>query len=114
MPIGHYSADNIGNVCPPDPGCASPVAASGQTKATGTAGADLTLTVVAGASYTVVGIGSAVLLSITGVTSTAANIEWVAPADTTIVIKIPAGATTLYFEGDTSTKNVYIARLDTV
>ncbi len=106
-----YHSDNSGNRVPPNPNMANPVAASGQTQATGTAGDDLTLTVVAGATYMLTGIGTAVLISITGVTSTAANIEWVAPADTTIIIKIPIGVTTLYFEGDTGTKNVYISKL---
>ncbi len=106
-----YLTDNSGNRVPPHPGAANPVAVSGQTKATGTAGDDLTLTVVAGAIYALTGIGTAVLVSITGVTSTAANIEWVAPANVTILIKIPIGSTTLYFEGDTGTKNVYIRRL---
>lgn len=106
-----YLSDNSGNRVPPHPGEADPTAASGQTVATGTAGDDKTFTVVAGAVYALTGIGTAVLCSITGVTSTAANIEWVAPADTTIIIKIPAAKTTLYFEGDTSSKNVYLRRL---
>ena len=103
--------DNSGNRVPPHPNIANPVPASGQTKATGTAGDDLTLTVVAGATYALTGIGTAVLISITGVTSTSSNIEWIAPADTTIIIKIPIGITTLYLEGDTGTKNIYISRL---
>ncbi len=106
-----YLTDNSGNRVPPHPGTANPVAASGQTKATGTAGDDLTLTVVAAATYALTGVGTAVLVSITGVTSTAANIEWVCPTDSTIIIKIPIDVTTLYFEGDTGTKKVYISRL---
>jgi len=106
----HHS-DNAGNRVPPHPDIAAPVVASGQTVATGTAGDDKTFTVVAGAVYALTGIGTAVLAGITGVTSTAANIEWVAPADKTIIIKIPIGKTTLYFEGDTSSKNVYLRRL---
>lgn len=109
--MSEFSCDNSGNRVGAGVQSINPVAASGQTKATGTAGDDLTLTVVGGARYAVTGIGSAVLLSITGVTSTAANIEWVAPADVTIVITIPEGVTTLYFEGDTGSKNVYLQRL---
>ena len=106
-----YHSDNSGNRVPPHSSMANPVAESGQTKATGTAGDDLTLTVVAGATYALTGIGTAILISITGVTSTAANIEWVAPTDSTIIIKIPIGVTTLYFEGDTGTKKIYMSRL---
>lgn len=111
MNMEFFASDNSGNRTPFHPNMANPVAASGQTQATGTAGDDLTLTVVAGATYALTGAGTAVLVSITGVTSTAANIEWVCPTDKTIIIKIPLGKTTLYFEGDTGTKKVYISRL---
>lgn len=105
------SCDNNGNLCPPDVNVADPIAASGQTVATGTAGDDKTFTVVGGGIYALTGIGTAVLASCTDVTSTAANIEWVAPANQTIQIKVPEGKTTIYFEGDTSSKNVYLRRL---
>ncbi len=106
-----FLSDNSGNRVPPDPHLADPVAASGATTSSGTAGADLTLTVVAGLTYIVTCIGTTGLFSISGVTSTAANIEWVCPADDTILIKIPVGKTTLYFEGDTSTKNIYTRKM---
>lgn len=106
-----FISDNTGNRVPPHPNIADPVAESGQTQATGTAGDDLTLTIVAGAVYALIGIDTAVLISITGVTSTPANIEWVAAANTTILIKIPIGKTTLYFEGTTGSKNVYLRKL---
>ncbi len=106
-----HASDNSGNRTVFDANTSNPVAASGQKVATATAGDDKTFTVVAGASYAITGIGTAVLLSITGVTSTAANIEWVAPANATIIIKIPIGSTILYLEGDTGTKNVYLRRL---
>ena len=106
-----YLQDNNGNRMPSHPGTANPIAASGQTKATATAGDDLTLTVVAGATYALTGIETGALASITGVTSTVANIEWVAPIDTTIIIHIPLGETTLYLEGTVTSKNIYIRRL---
>jgi hypothetical protein len=109
--MSEFACDNSGNRVGAGVQSINPVAASGQTVATGTAGDDKTFTVVGGARYAITGIGTAVLLSITGVTSTAANIEWVAPANTTIVVAIPEGSTTLYFEGDTSSKNVYLQRL---
>ena len=106
-----FLSDNSGNRVPPHPTMADPVAASGVTKATGTGGDDLTLTVVAGAMYIVTCIGTTGLFSITGVTSTAANIEWICASDETILIKIPVGKTTLYFEGDASTKNIYFRKM---
>lgn len=107
----NYSCDNGGNRIPPDVNACDPVAASGQTVATGTAGDDKTFTVVGGARYAITGVSTAVLLSITGVTSIAANIEWAAPINTTIIVKIPEGKTTLYFEGTVNTTNVYLRKL---
>jgi hypothetical protein len=106
-----YSSDNSGNRVGAGVQAINPVAASGQSKATGTAGDDLTLTVVGGARYAITGMGTGILISITGVTSTAANIEWVAPIDVTVVITIPEAVTTLYFEGTVSTKTIYLQRL---
>ncbi len=106
-----YLSDNAGNRVPPHPNEAAPVAASGLTVDTGTAGDDVTLTVVAGATYALICIDANVLASITGVTSTAANVEWVAPDSVTIIIKIPVGKTTLYLEGDVGSKAIRIRRL---
>lgn len=107
-----YVSDNSGNRVPPDVNASDPVAASGQTVATGTAGDDKQFTgLIGGAKYAVTGLGTAVLASCTAVTSSAANIEWVAPANQTIIIRVPYGKTVIYFEGDTSSKNVYLRRL---
>ncbi len=106
-----FLSDNSGNRVPPHPNLADPVAASGVTTDTGTAGDDLTLTVVAGATYIVTCIGTAGLFSITGVTSVAANIEWVCSTGDTILIKIPVGKTTLYFEGNAANKPVYTRKM---
>lgn len=106
-----YHSDNAGNRVPPHPNCAAPVAASGLTVDTGTAGDDVTITVVAGATYALICIGASVLAGITGVTSTAANVEWVASDGTTIIIKIPINKTTLYLEGDVGSKAIRIRRL---
>lgn len=103
-----YSCDNSGNRVPVHPHTVDPVAATGQTVATGTAGDDKTFTLTGGKMYAVTPIGTSVLASATGVTSTAANIEWVFPANVTSIFRIPLGKTTLYCEGDTSTKNIYL------
>lgn len=106
-----FLSDNTGNrACPGAINC-DPIAASGQTLPTSTAGDDKTATVVAGARYAITAIGTSLLISTTGVTSTAANIEWVCTPYETIVVKIPQGKTTLYYEGDTSSKNAYLRRL---
>src|SRR4030042_2670704 len=106
-----YSCDNSGNRVPVDPSCSDPVAATGQTGATATAGDDKTFTRVGGKRYAVTPLGTSVLASRTGVTSTAANIEWVFPANITSIFKMPEGCTTLYWEGDTSSKNVYLREI---
>jgi hypothetical protein len=105
-----YLADNSGNrVCHPH--TADPVAESGITAATGTAGSDQTKTLEAGKVYAITPIGTTILASITGVTSTAANIEWVFPPNVTSIFRMPIDKTTLYYEGDTSTKNAYLRKL---
>jgi len=105
-----YSSDNSGNrIC--DPMCADPVAASGISFAMATAGNDYTETVVGGQSYIVTAKTGSILLSTTGVTSTAANIEWVVPVGETAIIRIPFGKTTLYGESDTNTSVLYIREL---
>lgn len=115
--MGHneiYLSDNMGNRIPGDNEAVDPVAASGITVATGTAGDDKTQTLVGGVMYAITLIGTAgtaILASITGVTSTAANIEWVFPAGVTCLFRMPLGSTTLYFEGTESTKNAYIRKV---
>lgn len=106
-----YSVDNIGQLVPSSVEVTAPELASGQTVATGTAGDDVTFTVTAGRSYLLMGLGTAVLASLTGVTSTAANIEYFANAGEKFIIKIPDGVTTIYLEGDTSSKNVYLVAM---
>lgn len=73
-------------------------------------GENPTLTVVPGATYIVTCVGASALFSITGVTTTAANIERVCPPGKTIVIKIPVGITTLYFS--TAASLVQIRKLN--
>jgi hypothetical protein len=105
-----YQSDNSGNrVCHPE--VANPVAASGISFAMATAGNDYTQTVVGGQQYICTALTGMVLLSITGVTSTAANIEWAIPANTTRIIKIPQGVTTLYGEPSANTTTLYMAKL---
>jgi len=107
----NYSSDNSGNRTPAHPHMHDPVAGTGQTLATGTAGDDKTVTLTGGKMYAVTPIGTALLAGTTGVTSTAANIEWVFPPNVTSIFRMPFEKTTLYCEGDTSTKNVYFSEL---
>ena len=93
-----YLSDNSGNRVAL-PNTVNPVAASGVTL---DAGRDVagTKTVVGGTRYiiTTVGVaGARWLFSITGVLTTAANIEWVCGENRSIIIKIPEGVTTLYY-----------------
>lgn len=105
-----YLSDNAGNRATPGVICADPVAASGLTIAMATAGNDYTQTVVAGQRYFCTVNGGFCLFSITGVTSTATNIEWCCEDGKTILIKIPQGKTTLYCESDANTTNAYLRK----
>ena len=103
--------DNSGNRVPPHAGVANPVPKSGYWALSALAGDAMTLTVIAGAIYALTGINTVAFVSTTGLTSVAENIEWVAPTNTTIIIKIPIGKTTLYFHGDADFTYTYIRRL---
>ncbi len=110
-----HLSDNSGNRVPPHGDMADPVAASGITLATGTAGDDKTQALTGGKMYAVTLIGTAgtvILASATGVTSTAANIEFVFPAGRTSVFRMPLGKATLYYEGTESSKNAYLRELN--
>ncbi len=91
-----------------------PVAASGITTALTTSGADYTETLVAGQLYIITFVGTAgkvMFASITGVTSTAANIEWIFMANVNYIFRMPIGKATLYFESNESTTKAYIRKL---
>lgn len=109
-----YLCDNSGHVVPPDVRAVHPVAASGLTVALTTSGSDYTQTIEQGESYAVTFVGTAgkaAFAGITGVTSTAANIEWVFVANVDYVIHIPIGKTTLYCESNESSTNLYLRKL---
>ena len=106
-----YLSDNIGNRVAPDPGSAVPVAGTGQSVTVTTGGEDDTFTVTAGRYYRMVGIGTAILVSITGVTSTAANVEWVSPANVPILVWVPEGITTIYCEGVSSSTVIRLVEI---
>ena len=107
--------DNSGNrVC--EPNVADPVAASGILKTLTNAGDDYQQVLEAGQLYIVtiskatVGILT-VLAGITGVTSTAANVEWVWCAEQTYIFRMPIGKTTLYLESDVAATLVHFRKL---
>lgn len=105
-----YLSDNSGNRVA-FPGTENPVAVSGIALAGGTAGSDVTQAVDGGQQYIITSVDSNWFFSITGVTSTAANREWILVEDATITIKIPLGVTTLYFECDGGSKTAYMRKL---
>ncbi len=49
--------------------------------------------------------------SVTGETSIAANIEWVCAFNETIIIKIPADKTVLYYTASSTSSNAYMRKL---
>jgi len=103
--------DNSGNAVPIHPHVADPVAASGITLTITTGGADATQTLDQGQMYVITPIGTTILAGITGVTSTAANIEWVFPPNMSSIFRMPIGKTTLYYEGNTSSTVAYVRKL---
>lgn len=106
-----YLSDNSGNRVSAHPHMLNPVAGSGITLSTGTAGDDVTQTLVGGQMYAITPIGTTILGSTTGVTSTAANIEHVFPPNVTSWFRMPLGSVTFYFEGDTSSKSAYLRKV---
>jgi len=96
-------SDNFGNRAAPGAINCDPVLGSGIELAAAEAGADYEQTVVGGATYAItIPIDDGTwLFSLTGVTSTAANREWIAVEGTTIILHVPPGYTTLYYESDT-------------
>lgn len=109
-----YHSDNSGNRVPPTPEIADPVAASGITLTLTTSGNDYTQTLVAGQMYIVTFVATAGLrmfAGITGVTSVAANIEWVWMANQDYVFHMPFGSTTLYCESDSTGGIAYFRKL---
>ena len=115
MPVGEmFLCDNKGNRVPAFRNCVDPVPASGITISTGVEGSDVEQTLVAGQLYAIIlqeSDGYAILASATGVTSTAANIEWVFPSNQWCVFRMPFGKTTLYFEGTGGNMTGYIVKV---
>ena len=105
-----FLSDNSGNRVA-HPKTADPVAGSGISVALTTAGSDYTGTVVGGQSYIVSANGGFCLLSATGLTSTAANIEWTVNDGDIIIIHVPFGKVTLYCESDTNSTTLYLRKL---
>lgn len=106
----HIQANSAGNRAGHGAIDCPPVLASGITLAMATAGDDYTAT-VAEKSYVVTVDGGFCLFSLTGVTSTAANIEWAAADGDTFILHVPYGYTTLYAEANTNTTNVYLREM---
>lgn len=115
MPVGEmFSCDNKGNRIPAVVEACDPVAASGITISMASSGNDYTQTLVGGQMYIITFIGTAgkvMLASITGVTSTAANIEWVFMANVNYIFRMPMGKTTLYCESNENTTKAYVRKL---
>ena len=111
----NYSCDNSGNRIS-EPNWANPVAASGITKTLAAAGNDYEQELVGGKMYIVnvtkVDVEKIVVLaSITGVTSTEANREFVWVPGQTYIFRMPLGSTTLYLESDVAATVVYFREL---
>ena len=104
-----YSSDNIGNRVPPHPNLGHPTLASGQTLAPNKE-TNTEATVVAGASYAITAVEGWFIFGI-ATTATAANIIWVCTQGQTIVIKVPAGYTSLHYQSGSDDRTAYLRRL---
>lgn len=112
--MGNFSCDNSGNRVPPDVKMVDPIAASGITITMTTSGEDYTQALAQGQLYAITFVataGKVMFASITGVTSTAANIEWLFMANTEYIFRMPIGSTTLYCECDETGKKAYLRKL---
>ena len=101
------------------PGTADPVAASGIVTTLTTANTNYTITVVAGAIYSVVAgkagsdaAGEIISFSITATAATDANKEWNVGLGQTCIIKIPDGVTTLNAASTLAVTKVYMSKLN--
>ena len=105
--------DNSGNGIS-HPQCVDPVPASGITKTLAVSGTDYEQELVGGQLYAVTFIATAgqrMFASITGVTSTAENIEWVWMANVEYIFRMPIGKTTLYCESNSTGGIAYFRKL---
>lgn len=108
-----YLCDNAGNRVPPGVSSGDPVVGSGFKITDSSTGADHAVTVVAGATYKImidITSGGAFLFGI-ATTDTAANVIWFAPEKSVLVIKIPAGETSLHYQALAGTASAYLVRL---
>lgn len=112
-----YFCNNKGDLVPPHPDMAHPVAGTGQTKSIALANTNYTVTVEAGSSYRVVsGSGGLdndgwVWFSITGDVTTDANKEYTLSLGESAIIKIPVGATTLNIGSSLASTMVYLVKV---
>ncbi len=108
-----FLCDNAGNRVPPGVSSGDPVLASGIKIIDGATGADHTETVVAGATYKIMTDGTTDGAFLFGIatTATAANVLWFLPESSVLVIKIPAGYTSLHYQSLASGGSAYIVRL---
>jgi len=106
-----YLSDNDGNKVSPGVASGDPVAASGIKITDATIGADHTQTLVAGATYQISAteVGGFIMGILT--VATAANILWHVPRSGRLTFKMPAGQTTLYYQGLTNSAVGYITRM---
>lgn len=112
-----YLANNKGDLVPPHPDMAHPVAASGITKTLTSANTNYTQTVEAGSSYRITcgkSGGSSngwIWFSVTGTIATAANREYVVGYGESVIIKIPIGTTTLNMGSSVAATVVHMAKV---
>lgn len=109
--------DNGGYNCAPSTGQSQPIIGTGagaQALTNGTADADTTATVVAGARYRVTCTKTGSLRFGLATVATASNVRWVCGIGHSIEIQIPIGYSTLHYTTDTNNGYGWLVRIKTV
>lgn len=105
-----YSCDNSGNRTGPHPDISDPVLGTGQSVVAGSKDTDGTITVVAGKSYAITSLIGSHIFGIATL-ATATNIVWAASEGKTIVIRVPFGYTTLYYQTPSNSRRFILREL---
>ena len=87
---------------------ADPVAATGQTLVDTTTGVYHEATVVGGKSYAVTTDATGTMLFGILDSTAAANVIWVCPPSSTIIVNVPGNVTTLHYNGTVANTTAYL------
>jgi hypothetical protein len=102
---------NGGKTAVPGAVSADPVPGTGQKATDASTGDDHELTVVGGKSYLVMATDTGNFIFGIADVTTAANVAWMCPKNTAIVINMPAGKNTLHYASDTNGGTIFLTEI---